>query len=202
MKKITTDEFQNLQNNFEFKDGTISSHFEVSQNKTIYYSSINNLVFKCQKCDALHYFEAKNEQCDSCNRNAKDMGFDKSSNDEFGIFCHSCGHGFTNWTCQSCGNLNPIEGTFERLVKKGGGCFIATAIYGDPLANEVVVLKEFRDNYLLNFSLGKAFVKLYYCISPPFAKQIAKHNYLKVIVKSILIIPLIKLTNNLKRKEQ
>jgi len=77
--------------------------------------------------------------------------------------------------------------------EKKKGCFIATAVYGSPYANEVVLLKQFRDIYLLNNSLGKSFVKFYYFISPPIANRISKRNYLKTIIKSILIIPLIKL---------
>jgi len=52
------------------------------------------------------------------------------------------------------------------------GCFIATAVFGTPYATEVIVLKEFRDNWLLRFPLGRAFVSCYYQISPPVAHQI------------------------------
>ena len=87
-------------------------------------------------------------------------------------------------------------------TSSSSGCFIATAVYGSPYANEVVLLKEFRDNWLLNFKLGKLFVAFYYWISPPIANQIAKSNSLKAITKSTLVIPLIKIANYLKRKEK
>ncbi|NCA77508.1 MAG: acyl carrier protein [Alphaproteobacteria bacterium] len=80
------------------------------------------------------------------------------------------------------------------------GCFIATAVYGTPYASEVIVLKEFRDNYLLRFPLGRAFVSCYYQISPPLAFRIAKNEYLKKIAKSGLIIPILKFANYLKRR--
>lgn len=80
------------------------------------------------------------------------------------------------------------------------GCFIATAVYGSPYDKKVIVLKEFRDNFLLKKSLGRAFVNFYYIVSPPIAKQIAKSRYLREITKSILIIPVLKLANYLKRK--
>jgi len=98
---------------------------------------------------------------------------------------------------------NIISGAviWNGLKKPKGGCFIATAVYGTPYSNEVLVLKEFRDNWLLNYSLGRVFVRFYYKVSPPIANQIAKRQYLKEITKTILIIPLITLANYLKRKE-
>ncbi len=95
--------------------------------------------------------------------------------------------------------LNNID--VNAVKFKSTGCFIATAVYGSPYAYEVITLKEFRDNWLLNFKLGKLFVAFYYWISPPIADQIAKSNPLKAFTKSILIIPLIKIANHLKRKE-
>jgi acyl carrier protein len=85
--------------------------------------------------------------------------------------------------------------------KNKSGCFIATAVYGSPYANEVILLKEFRDNWLLNFRLGKIFVAFYYWISPTIANRIAKKNSLKAITKFTIVIPLIKIANYLKRKE-
>lgn len=82
------------------------------------------------------------------------------------------------------------------------GCFIATAVYGSQYENEVLVLKDFRDNWLMKYKLGETFVKLYYWFSPPFANQIAKSNSLKKITKTILIIPLLKLANSIKSEEK
>ncbi|MCF8255796.1 MAG: hypothetical protein K9J84_14560 [Bacteroidia bacterium] len=95
--------------------------------------------------------------------------------------------------------LNSID--VNNVKFKSSGCFIASAVYGTPYASEVALLKEFRDNWLLNFRLGKIFVAFYYWISPPIANQIAKSNSLKAFTKSMLIIPLIKIANHLKRKE-
>jgi hypothetical protein len=65
----------------------------------------------------------------------------------------------------------------------GGGCFIATAAYGSIFEPQVVILREFRDCFLLNNSIGKAFVKLYYSYSPPIAKIIADHECLRFAVR-------------------
>jgi hypothetical protein len=65
----------------------------------------------------------------------------------------------------------------------GGGCFIASAAYGSALSNEVNVLKQFRDEYLLTRELGKIFVSAYYKYSPPLADYIAKHPVIRKIVR-------------------
>ena len=63
------------------------------------------------------------------------------------------------------------------------GCFIATAAYGTTMAQEIEILREFRDEYLLSNSVGQALVGLYYRVSPPMAEFITEHPSLKPIVR-------------------
>ena len=65
----------------------------------------------------------------------------------------------------------------------GGGCFIATAAYGSSIANNVVALKDFRDNILLKNSVGRSFMRFYYEISPPLADYIGEHQNLRIAVR-------------------
>jgi hypothetical protein len=67
-----------------------------------------------------------------------------------------------------------------------GGCFIATAAYGTPMAEEIQILREFRDEYLLPDPAGKALVDFYYQVSPPVAEFISEHPTLKPVVRAWL----------------
>jgi len=64
------------------------------------------------------------------------------------------------------------------------GCFIATAAYGTPMADDIQVLREFRDGYMLTNPVGETLVDIYYRISPPIAEFIAEHPSLKSIVRA------------------
>lgn len=72
----------------------------------------------------------------------------------------------------------------------GGGCFIATAAYGSYLHPKVMVLREFRDKYLLTNLPGRVLVATYYRISPPIAEFISRHELLRFIVR-LLLAPVI-----------
>jgi hypothetical protein len=66
-------------------------------------------------------------------------------------------------------------------------CFIATAAYGTPMAEEIQILREFRDKYLLTNPLGQALVDVYYRVSPPVAEFITEHPSLKPVVRTGLL---------------
>jgi subtilisin family serine protease len=74
----------------------------------------------------------------------------------------------------------------------GGGCFIATAAYGSPLAGEVRLLSLFRDRFLLGNPLGRPIVAAYYSLSPPAARYIAQRAWLRPMVRATLrpVLPL------------
>ena len=68
----------------------------------------------------------------------------------------------------------------------GGGCFIATAAYGTPFAEEINVLRSWRDNWLLKNGIGRLFVRFYYTFSPPVASNIAGSEARRAWTRRIL----------------
>lgn len=63
------------------------------------------------------------------------------------------------------------------------GCFVATACYGTPMAEEVIVLSRFRDRYLERWLPTKAAVRVYYAISPPIAALIRESRILRAALR-------------------
>ena len=70
------------------------------------------------------------------------------------------------------------------------GCFIATAAYGSSLEPHVMTLRQFRDRWLVNNSVGLWFVEKYYRYSPPTADLISRKPVLKTITR-FLLFPLV-----------
>jgi hypothetical protein len=71
--------------------------------------------------------------------------------------------------------------------KEGGGCLIATATFGSELAPQVQLLREIRDNQLMNTESGSAFMsgfnELYYSFSPYIADMQRENPMFKEAVK-------------------
>jgi len=70
---------------------------------------------------------------------------------------------------------------------KGGGCLIATAAYGSEMSPQVQLLREIRDNQLMNTESGSAFMgafnEMYYSFSPTIADMQRDSPIFKEIVK-------------------
>ena len=93
--------------------------------------------------------------------------------------------------------LNKIDDTLS-LPKiensKGGGCLIATATFGSELSPQVQLLREIRDNQLMNTESGAVFMgmfnDIYYSFSPIIADYERENPLFKEVVK-IAITPMI-----------
>lgn len=68
----------------------------------------------------------------------------------------------------------------------GGGCFIATAAYGSYLHPKVMVLRGFRDRWLLTNPVGRMLVSGYYRVSPSMAHVIARHGWMRRGARALL----------------
>jgi hypothetical protein len=82
--------------------------------------------------------------------------------------------------------------TAKSSLPRGCGCFIATAAYGTPTAEQIDVLREFRDTVLLKSTLGSQFVDFYYRFSPPVADFIASNELLRTLVRELLVDPIVR----------
>jgi len=82
----------------------------------------------------------------------------------------------------------------DKSTEEGGGCLIATATYGSELAPQVQMLRELRDNQLLQTESGAVFMgtfnDIYYSFSPLIADYERENPYFKETVK-ISITPMI-----------
>ena len=84
----------------------------------------------------------------------------------------------------------------------GEGCFIAAAAYGTPLAEEIEVLRQFRDEVLLESTLGSQLVEWYYQTSPPVAAFISENGFLRTIVRELVVDPIVRFVGAMETRWQ
>lgn len=104
------------------------------------------------------------------------------------------------------GNIKYMDGYVEKIKKympdykrpelnEGGGCYVATAVYGSYDCPEVWTLRRFRDNTLDPVWYGRLFIKAYYAISPTLVKWFGETIWFKKLWRG----PLDNLVAKLKR---
>ena len=83
--------------------------------------------------------------------------------------CHKCG-----------GKMGSGAGS------SGGGCYVATCIYGSYDCPEVWTLRRFRDKTLSQSFWGKLFIRAYYAVSPHIVKISGNQKWFHSLWKPLL----------------
>jgi hypothetical protein len=90
----------------------------------------------------------------------------------------------------NCHNEGPISTlrftTPARKVGEVDACFVATAAYGSLMANDVGMLRHFRDAILRNSALGELAVESYYTFGPSVAGLVGESDLLRSTARDLL----------------
>ena len=73
----------------------------------------------------------------------------------------------------------------DKSTKKQG-CYVATCVYGSYDCPQVWTLRRYRDNTLDKTPFGKAFIKIYYAVSPKIIKLFGETSWFKSFWKKRL----------------
>ncbi len=136
--------------------------------------------------------ESDIENCEFTNCSCKDFGgaiyYDMNCPTKItGPFFEGCKPNSVNHESHA---ENRMPQNVKKIGSSSGQCFIATAAYGSYMEPEVVVLRNFRDDFLMGSIAGRAFVKAYYKLSPPAAEFIKGSEKLKAAAR-ILLAPIV-----------
>jgi uncharacterized membrane protein YgcG len=77
-------------------------------------------------------------------------------------------------------------GSNSGASNSGGSCYVATMVYKNYDAPEVMVLRRFRDEVLATSVAGRYFIKNYYKYSPLFVERFKNNQKINQLLKHIL----------------
>ena len=81
-------------------------------------------------------------------------------------------------------------------------CFVATAAYGTPTADEIDVLRSFRDEVLARSALTRWTIPTYYRLSPPVARWIARDERRRRLARRYVVGPAVRAVDALMSLEE
>jgi len=112
-------------------------------------------------------------------------------------------HDYNDYVCNSCqGGISYSHSGFGKASyssQASSECFIATAVYGDPLHPDVEFLRYFRDKKLLGSKLGRVFVALYYRYAPSLANKLSPHHKVCKVLRICFLESLVKYLHRIVR---
>lgn len=83
--------------------------------------------------------------------------------------------------------FDKMKGTLKSDGTNGkSGCYIATMAYGDYNHPQVIELRNFRDNVLSKNYVGRAFIQIYYAISPRLVMFLKNNIWVNKQIRKVL----------------
>ena len=83
-------------------------------------------------------------------------------------------------------NLSTLTRMYNQSNSGGGGCYIATMVYGSYEHPQVMILREFRDNFLSKYLIGRCFIKFYYKYSPSWVETMKNMKTVNLFIRFLL----------------
>lgn len=77
-------------------------------------------------------------------------------------------------------------GNMRLESKSGPACFVATAAYGDSSHKDVAFLRQFRNNILKNYFIGRIFIAMYWRVGPFLAKPVKANKKMQIIARGFI----------------
>ena len=91
--------------------------------------------------------------------------------------------------------VQPTPISLQPTFTKKRGCYVATCVYGSYNCPQVWVLRRYRDHSLASHFFGKAFIRIYYAVSPTLVKLFGNRAWFVKLCKLALDKFVVKLQN-------
>ncbi|HEY5947247.1 MAG TPA: fibronectin type III domain-containing protein, partial [Kofleriaceae bacterium] len=89
--------------------------------------------------------------------------------------------------CRNTSSLTILRvTTANRLVGEVDWCFVATAAYGSLMANDVELLRHFRDTLMKRTLVGELAIETYYTFGPALAGVVSESDLLRATARDLL----------------
>lgn len=104
---------------------------------------------------------------------------EESGNLRLSNFIIDYGYLIDNWLHGENGS----RAILKEVNKDDGYCYVATMVYGDYNHPNVIQLRNYRDNKLNKYELGRAFISYYYRYSPYWVKRMKNCSLINKLLK-------------------
>ena len=150
------------------------------------------ILYKCGSCSKIACSECALESDGITRKKCPFCGSDYTIYSEIKPTAESISSGNVENKQQAKSSYNSNVGE----KSKSSGCYIATACYGSYDCTQVLTFRHYRDEYLSQTLAGRMFIKIYYALSPSFAKWLENKHRINTFIREIFLEPIYKSLND------